>query len=81
MWCCCHGHLPSTLGVADNPFIFWDIALMMCCCLLCLLISPSHATCVLGVIVVVVIRLKLELIVAWIAMDGITKQCLVQSLS
>ena len=61
-----------SLDVADNPFIFWYIALMLFCCLLCLLNLSPHATRVLGVGVAVgvavgvgvAVKLKLELIVA-----------------
>ena len=59
-----------SLGVADNPFIFWYNALMMFCCLLCLLNLSPHATRVSRVAadavdaVVVVVNLKLNLIVA-----------------
>ena len=75
-----------SLGVADNPFIFWYNALMLFCCLLCLLNLSPHAARVSGVVVgaVVVVNFKLELIVAWIVVGGITPprlQCLAQSSS
>ena len=78
--------LICSLGVADNPFIFWYNDLMLFWCLLCLLNLSPHAVRVSGVVVgvgaVVVVNLILELIVAWIAMGGITPpgmQCSMQS--
>ena len=53
-----------SLGVTDNPSIFWYISLMLFCCLLCLLNFPPHASRVSGVVVGVAVKLKLELIVA-----------------
>ena len=48
------------LGIADNPFIFWYKALMLFCCLLCLLNLSPCATRVSGVVVgaVAVVNLK-----------------------
>ena len=75
-----------SLGVADNPFIFWYNVLMLCWCLFCLLNLSLRATRVSGVVVgaVVVVNFKLELIVAWVVMGGITPpglQCSMQSSS
>ena len=75
-----------SLGVADNPFIFWYNVLMLFWCLFCLLNLPPNATHVSGVVVgaVVVVNFKLELIVAWIVMSDITPsglQCSMQSSS
>ena len=58
-----------SLGVADNPFIFWYNALMLFCCLLCLLnLSPMLLVC-LWLLLVLLLVLLLSWNWSWLLLE------------